>query len=144
MERREAPSRRTGGKASRLASATDMPVTRLRRSAAPSFGEEGTKVKRKQGTRAQKRAAGTKKGARRRQGYGGFAYLPAEASEAGARRRRGYGGLAYLPAEASAKAGALFDIVNRKTMRVGSRGRSESETRTDASRRDHPAFRPAT
>jgi hypothetical protein len=30
-----------------------------------------------------------------------------------------------LPVEASAKAGALFDIVNRKTMRAG-RGRSES------------------
>jgi hypothetical protein len=49
-------------------------------------------------TRAQQRAAGTKKTARRRQGYGG---------------------LAYLPAEASAKAGALFDIVNRKRAPIG-------------------------
>src|SRR6266480_4365646 len=47
-----------------------------------------------QATRATKRAAGAKKTARRRQGYGG---------------------LAYLPAEASAKAGALFDIVNMKS-----------------------------
>src|SRR5437773_12518223 len=45
-----------------------------------------------QATRATKRAAGAKKTARRRQGSGGRA---------------------YLPAEASAKAGALFDIVNR-------------------------------
>jgi hypothetical protein len=49
-------------------------------------------------TRGQKRAAGTKKTARRRQGYGG---------------------LAYLPAEASAKAGALFDMVKMETMRAG-------------------------
>ena len=40
LERREASSRRTGGKASRLASATEMPVTRLRRSAAPRLGAE--------------------------------------------------------------------------------------------------------
>jgi hypothetical protein len=43
-----------------------------------------------------------------------------------ARRRQGYGGLAYLPAEASAKAGALFDIVKMETMRAGRPGRSES------------------
>jgi hypothetical protein len=48
----------------------------------------------KQATRAPKRAAGAKKTARRRQGYGE---------------------LAYLPAEASAKAGALFDIVNMES-----------------------------
>jgi hypothetical protein len=59
LERREAPSRRTGGKASRLASATKMPVTRLRRSAAPRFGVE--KAKRKERTRGRQRAAGRKK-----------------------------------------------------------------------------------
>ena len=47
-----------------------------------------------QATRAPKRAAGAKKTARRRQGYGGPA---------------------YLPVEASAKAGALFDIVNMES-----------------------------
>jgi hypothetical protein len=51
-------------------------------------------------TRGQQRAAGTKKTACRRQGYGG---------------------LAYLPAEASAKAGALFDIVKKETMRAVTR-----------------------
>src|SRR5438046_3134075 len=46
---------------------------------------------------------------------------PAQECAAGtkntARRRQGYGGLAYLPAEASAKAGALFDIVNMRERR---------------------------
>ena len=96
--------------------ASDPPPA-LRR---PSFRAEDPK--RKEGTRGQQRAAGTKKTTRRRQGYGG---------------------LAYLPAEASAKAGALFDMVNMESMRVGSRGRSERDIRADASRRDHPAFRPA-
>jgi hypothetical protein len=40
-------------------------------------------------------------------------------NEETARRRQGYGGLAYLPAEASAKAGALFDIVNMKRAPIG-------------------------
>ena len=48
---------------------------------------------------------------------------PAQECAAGtkntARRRQGYGGLAYLPAEASAKAGALFDIVNMKRAPIG-------------------------
>jgi hypothetical protein len=48
---------------------------------------------------------------------------PAQECAAGtkntARRRQGYGGLAYLPDEASAKAGALFDIVNRKETPIG-------------------------
>jgi hypothetical protein len=59
------------------------------RGALPSHG--------RQGVAPRKGAAGTKKTARRRQGYGG---------------------LAYLPAEASAKAGELFDIVRTRMRRA--------------------------
>jgi hypothetical protein len=95
LERREAPSRRTGGKASRLASATEMPVTRLRRSAAPWLGAED---------------------ARRRQGYGGLAHVPAEASAKAGCERSGSNEPAdsnaprerrRLPADAKAMAGLL-------------------------------------
>jgi hypothetical protein len=70
--------------------------TASRRSSRPSVRGGRCEAEGKE-TRGQQRVAGTKKTARRRQGYGG---------------------LAYLPAEASAKAGALFDIVNREMMRA--------------------------
>jgi hypothetical protein len=41
--------------------------------------------------------------------------------------------MAGWPAEASAKAGALFDIVNRKTMRAGRVARMEPKARSRAS-----------
>jgi hypothetical protein len=92
---------------SRLTSAIEMRIPPPGAPPAPRGGDRSSKGQGKHIRRSvkQRRDEGGEQTRTRKRGVG---------TKKTARRRQGYGGLAYLPAEASAKAGALFDIVKRE------------------------------